>query len=167
MLARWSGWGSLPGIFDEHDNRWAVTRAELRSLLDDTEWAAARRTTLNAHYTSAEVIDAMWHAVSELGFTGGTALEPGCGSGNFIGLTPPALDVAWTGVELDPLTARITQALYPHAEIRAESFADTRIPDGSVDLTIGNVPFVFWGSETVALWARERPVVGLNVIPPA
>ncbi len=141
MLARWSGWGSLPGVFDERDQRWDRTRYQLLELLDDTEFAAARRTTLNAHYTSTEVIDAMWHAVGDLGFTAGTVLEPGCGSGNFIGHTPPGLDVEWTGVELDPLTARITRHLYPHAEIRNESFADTRISDDSLDLTIGNVPF--------------------------
>jgi N12 class adenine-specific DNA methylase len=128
-------------VFDEHDSRWAPTRAKLRGLVGDTEWAAARRSTLNAHYTSAEVITALWSTVTDVGFDGGRVLEPGCGSGNFIGLTPDGLDVAWTGVELDPLTARITAALYPHADIRAESFADTRIPDGTFDLTIGNVPF--------------------------
>jgi len=141
VLARWSGWGSLPGVFDERDQRWDRTRYQLRELLDDMDYAAARRTTLNAHYTSVEVIDAMWHAVGNLGFTGGAVLEPGCGSGNFIGRTPPGLDVAWTGIELDPLTARIARHLYPHAEIRDESFADTRLQDGSLDLTIGNVPF--------------------------
>lgn len=140
-LARWSGWGSLPGIFDERDRRWSRTREELRSLLDDDQWVAARRTTLNAHYTSAEVASALWGAVVELGFDGGRVLEPGCGSGNFIGLTPEGLDVAWTGVELDPLTARIAAVLYPQAEIRAESFAGTRFADGAFDLAIGNLPF--------------------------
>lgn len=89
VLARWSGWGSLPQLFDEDDAAYAEHRAHARRLLgDDTAWAEARRTVLNAHYSSADVVRAMWKAVQRLGFTGGRVLEPGCGSGNFIGFAP-------------------------------------------------------------------------------
>ncbi|HEY5318059.1 MAG TPA: methyltransferase domain-containing protein, partial [Solirubrobacteraceae bacterium] len=108
-------------------------------MLDADAYAAARRTTINAHYTDPQTAREMWRAVTELGFTGGRVLEPGAGSGVFIGLAPPGAEV--TGVELDPTTAAIARALYPHAGVRAESFASTRLPDGHFDLTIGNVPF--------------------------
>jgi SAM-dependent methyltransferase len=126
-------------VFDESNPRFAATRVELHTLLSDTEWAAARRTTINAHYTSAEVVQAVWSAVADLGFAGGKVLEPGCGSGNFIGFAPPGCSI--TGVELDPATAGIAAALYPSASIRAESFADTALPEDDLDLVIGNVPF--------------------------
>ena len=88
------------------------------------------------------MVAAVWAAVGRLGFTAGRVLEPGCGSGNFIGGRPGGLDAGWfTGVELDPTTAAIAAALYPSADIRAESFADTRLGDGLFDLVIGNVPF--------------------------
>lgn len=139
VLARWSGWGAIPGMFDEDDTRWAGARTELSRLLDPAAWDAAARTTINAHYTPAEIVDAIWDAVIGLGFKGGRVLEPGCGSGNFIGLAPLPVDA--TGIELDPTTAAIAAALYPSAMIRAESFADTRLPNGHFDLTVGNVPF--------------------------
>ncbi|MGI8590039.1 MAG: methyltransferase domain-containing protein, partial [Nakamurella sp.] len=139
MLAAWSSWGAIPQIFDESRDDWAAERAELRSLLSDTEWAAASRTTINAHYTDPAIVSAMWTAVGRLGLAEGQVLEPGAGSGTFIGLAPEGLRM--TGVELDPTTARIAQALYPAAEIRSESFADTRYPTGSFDAAIGNVPF--------------------------
>ncbi len=126
-------------MFDEANPRFAATRAELHTLLSEKEWAAARRTTINAHYTSAEVVQVVWSAVADLGFVGGRVLEPGCGSGNFIGFAPEGCAI--TGVELDPVTATIAAALYPAATIRAESFADTALPDGDMDLVIGNVPF--------------------------
>ena len=138
-LARWASWGAVPEVFDEANPRFASTRDELRTLLNDKEWAAARRTTINAHYTSAEVVQAIWAAVGDLGFAGGRVLEPGCGSGNFIGFAPA--DCAITGVELDPVTARIAAALYPGASILAESFAETNLAEGEMDLVIGNVPF--------------------------
>jgi N12 class adenine-specific DNA methylase/SAM-dependent methyltransferase len=141
VLARWSGWGALPGVFDERDTTWTALRGELRRHLDGRAWDAARRTVLNAHYSPAEVAEAIWTAVTELGFTGGRVLEPGCGSGNFIGLTPQGVPVEMVGVELDPTTAAIAQALYTTATIRAEGFETTRFPDGFFDLTVGNVPF--------------------------
>ena len=139
VLARWASWGAVPEVFDESNPRFGPVRAELRSLLSEKEWEAARRTTINAHYTSAEVVQAVWAAAAGLGFTGGRVLEPGCGSGNFIGFAPDGCAV--TGVELDPVTAAIAAACYPQATIRSESFADTVLPDGAMDLVIGNVPF--------------------------
>ncbi|WP_281901540.1 AAA family ATPase [Phytohabitans aurantiacus] len=142
LYARWSGWGATPALFDErpkHAGRFAAERAELQALLGDDGYRAARTTTLNAHYTDAAYVQIIWDAVMRLGFSGGRVLEPGCGSGNFLGFAPTGARLV--GVELDPTTAQITQALYPDADIRAESFADTRLPEPGFDLVIGNVPF--------------------------
>jgi N12 class adenine-specific DNA methylase/2-polyprenyl-3-methyl-5-hydroxy-6-metoxy-1,4-benzoquinol methylase len=141
-LARWSGWGAIPQMFDDSDDRFASARAELRALLGSEEaWAQARRTTLNAHYTSAVVVQAMWQAVSDLGFDGdGRVLEPGCGSGNFLGFAPAGARLV--GVELDETTAQIARHLYgERAAIHAIGFEDFRADDGSFDVVIGNVPF--------------------------
>ncbi|MGI8808932.1 MAG: DEAD/DEAH box helicase family protein, partial [Acidimicrobiales bacterium] len=140
-LARWSGWGSLPKVFDEANADYAPAREQARRLLgDEAAWTAARRTTLNAHYTPAEVVAAMWRAVGDLGFTGGQVLEPGCGSGNFVGLAPDGCEI--TGVEADATTAAVARHLYgARATIRAERFESFTAPDGHFDLVIGNVPF--------------------------
>lgn len=140
ILARWAGWGAVPDIFDDSREKWAAERTELRGLLSPEEWAAARRTVLNAHYTSAEVVSAVWAAVVGLGFTGGRVLEPGCGSGNFIGLAP-ALPLELVGIELDPITAAVAAMLYPGADIRAQGFEDTTFAPDHFDLVVGNVPF--------------------------
>lgn len=144
-LARWSGWGSLPNVFKEPPpaGKFADAQAELRDLLTPEEFAAARRTTRNAHYTDAALVGAIWEAVRGLGFNGGEVLEPGSGSGTFMGMVPEHLAPGThvTGVELDPITAAIAQALYPNHDVRAESFADTRTRDGAFDAAIGNVPF--------------------------
>ncbi|WP_375481062.1 helicase-related protein [uncultured Jatrophihabitans sp.] len=152
VLARWSGWGAVPKVFDETDEQFAAARAELRSMLDEREWRAASKTTLNAHYTDAGLAQAIWDVVAEHGLdtaaaTGGRPLrllEPGCGAGTFLGLAPDLArdtDAAVFGVELDPTTAAIAQHLYPQAQIRNESFADTRMPRDYLDLVVGNVPF--------------------------
>ncbi|MDG4785405.1 hypothetical protein O7626_05565 [Micromonospora sp. WMMD1102] len=125
VLARWSGWGAVPGVFegraDHRDHaRFEAAREQLRQLLDEREYAAAERNTLNAHYTAAAYVRAIWDAVRGLGFAGGDVLEPGCGSGTFIGLAPDGARL--TGVEVEPVTAGIAAALYPHATIRTESF---------------------------------------------
>lgn len=112
---------------------------QLRELLTDAEWSAARLTTINAHYTDPAYVGAMWSALERLGFEDGRVLEPGSGAGTFMGMAPAG--AAMTGVELDPLTAEISRGLYPLAEVRTESFADTRLPRGSFDAAIGNVPF--------------------------
>ncbi|MCL2586556.1 MAG: hypothetical protein FWE35_29360, partial [Streptosporangiales bacterium] len=151
ILARWSGWGAVPQIFDERRDEFADYRGQLRALLTEDEYTAARRTTLNAHYTDAAIARTVWDAVSDLGFSGGTVLEPGCGSGNFIGFAPSSARML--GIELDPVTAGVAAALYPHAEIRAESFADTRVQPGSFDVAIGNVPF----SNAILIDRRHNP----------
>lgn len=140
-LARWSGWGSIPHIFDEADGKRAAERAELHRLLgSDEAWAAARATTINAHYTSAEVVEAMWRIVADLGFTDGRVLEPGCGSGNFLGFAPDGVEMV--GVEMDPTTAAIAQQLYgARATIHNRPFEEFNSPDGVYDLIVGNVPF--------------------------
>jgi SAM-dependent methyltransferase len=142
VLARWAGWGAVPKVFDERDEQVVAERTELRRLLGTEEaWAQARRTTLNAHYTSASVVNAMWGAASALGVDGPVrVLEPGCGSGNFLGLAPE--DAVLTGVELDATTAKIAAHLYgARATIRTGAFEDLRVEDGAFDLVIGNVPF--------------------------
>jgi N12 class adenine-specific DNA methylase len=120
-------------------SRFPAEHAELGSLLAPEEYNAARLNTVNAHYTDTAIAQAMWDGLARFGFTGGRVFEPGCGSGNFIGLAP--LGTAMVGVELDPVTARISAAMYPHAQIRPENFKDTRLPEGSFDAAIGNVPF--------------------------
>lgn len=139
VLARYSSWGAVPQVFDESKPEWAERRAELRSVLSEREYDAARRTTINAHYTSPQYVGAIWAALEQLGFDGGRVLEPGSGLGTFIGLAPQNANMV--GVELDPTTAAISRALYPHADIRTESFADTKVPEGTFDATVGNVPF--------------------------
>lgn len=139
MLARWSSWGAVPDVFDESRQDWTTEREQLRSLLTPDEWDAAARTTINAHYTDPLIVRQMWRTMTALGFDGGRVLEPGSGLGTFLGMAPETARM--TGVELDPVTAAISRALYPHAEVRTESFADTRLPEASFDAAIGNVPF--------------------------
>ncbi|WP_416969399.1 AAA family ATPase [Streptomyces sp. 4F14] len=139
VLARWSSWGAVPEIFDPRKREFAGLRSELRSLLTEQEWYAAEATTRNAHFTDAALVEPIWQALKDLGFEEGRLLEPGCGSGNFLAFAPETAQM--TGVELDPVTAEIAAALYPDAEVRAESFVDTRYPEGYFDGAIGNVPF--------------------------
>src|SRR5690606_25694540 len=136
ILARFSSWGALAqAVFARPDYQWA--RDELAELLTDEEMTAARAATLNAHFTDAALVQQVWRAVTELGFTGGQVLEPDCGTGNFIGFAPPGANNV--GVELEPVTAAIVGLLYPQATIRVESFAKTRVVHGRFDLTVGNV----------------------------
>ena len=140
VLARWAGWGALAHAFDKHDPAGRRLHAELIGLLTDTELASARRSTLNAHYTDAGIATAMWRFAVGLGFDGGRALEPGCGTGVFLATRPDDLAIDATGVEVEPVTARIATHLHPDADIRSEGFEATRLAD-PVDLVIGNVPF--------------------------
>lgn len=127
-------------MFDEKHADWASERDELRNLLSEEEFAAARRGVLDAHYTNTDYVAPIWDALNRLGFDGGRVLEPGCGSGNFIGYAPTTAHMV--GIELDPTTAAIAQALYPDDEIRAESFTETRLgAEGYFDAAVGNVPF--------------------------
>lgn len=139
VLARWSGWGATARVFDDNRDQFAWARDELRGLMSEAEVRAAARNTINAHYTDLALVRRVWDAVQALGFAGGQVLEPGCGSGNFLALAPEGAQLV--GVELDPTAAAIAQALYPDAQVLAESFADTRAAEGSVDVVVGNVPF--------------------------
>ncbi|MGO9954738.1 MAG: helicase-related protein [Solirubrobacteraceae bacterium] len=137
-LAAWSSWGAVPEIFDETRAEWAQGREQLHELLGEQGYVAARRTTINAHYTHPAIARAMWALAAELGFEGGRVLEPGCGAGVFIGLAPVGAEM--TGVELDVTTAAIAQQHHPDARIISRSFAQYQ-PRGTFDLTVGNVPF--------------------------
>jgi N12 class adenine-specific DNA methylase len=141
-LVRYVGWGGLSHIFSPATD-WQKENLELSALLSEEEFRAARASTLNAHYTSGEVIHAMYAAAERLGFDGGRILEPSCGIGHFIGFMPEAVhaESIITGIEIDPLTAQIAKALYPDADIRNESFEKASVTDGFYDLAISNIPF--------------------------
>lgn len=138
VLARWSGWGSLPEVFERRPG-FEDVHDGLRELLDERAWREASVNTLNAHYTDVGLVEAIWDAVGDLGVTSGTVLEPGCGIGTFIGRAPDGVDMV--GVELDSTTAAISGLLYPHATIRNEGFERTNLAEGTFHAAIGNVPF--------------------------
>ena len=142
ILSRYVGWGGLPQVFDGNNPQWAEEFAQLQKLLSPEEYEAAKATTLNAHYTSPTVIQAIYQAVENMGFRTGNILEPSCGIGNFFGLVPESMkDSHLYGVELDPLTGRIAQQLYQQSSIAVQGFENTELPDSFFDLAIGNVPF--------------------------
>jgi N12 class adenine-specific DNA methylase len=142
ILSRYVGWGGLPQVFDDKNGQWAGEYIELKSLLSDTEYAAARASTLNAHYTSPVVIQAIYTALENIGFSGGNILEPGCGPGAFLGLLPDSMaGCELYGVELDSITGRIATQLYPDAHIQVQGFEETEFEDNFFDVAIGNVPF--------------------------
>lgn len=146
VLARFTGWGSMPGAFNDISpdaGQWTKERDEIRELLTESEWISAADSTLNAHYTSQRVVDVVWRAVQRIGFRGGRVLEPSMGIGNFFGLMPTALrgSTHRTGVELDSLTARMAAHLYPKSSVLSQGFETFSAPDGSFDLVVGNVPF--------------------------
>ncbi|RJO77644.1 helicase [Nocardia panacis] len=138
VIAAWSGWGALPGIFTD-DPDLATERTALSNLLNPAEWARARESTLTAHYTDPGVSQAIWDALGRAGFSGGRVLEPGCGAGIFLGQAPET--ALMVGVEQDPITARVAAALYPSAQVRCEGFEDTRVDAGAFTAAVGNVPF--------------------------
>lgn len=139
ILACWSGWGAIPEVLDHRVETYSRQRAYLRQMLTDAQYRAAEASVLNAHYTDPAIAETMWHAVQSAGFSGGRVLEPGCGSGHFIGLAPP--NAQMVGVENDPITAAVAAHLYPSAQIRLEGFETTRVPNGSFAAVVGNVPF--------------------------
>ena len=142
VLSKYVGWGALPMAFDETNEQWKSEYAELRELLTDEEYTAARASTLNAHYTSPTVIQAMYSALAGFGFKTGNILEPSCGVGNFFGMLPDEMRGSKLyGVELDPLTGRIAKQLYQNAKIAVQGFEETNLPDSFFDVAIGNVPF--------------------------
>ena len=141
VLSRYVGWGGLADAFDESKQNWAAEFRELRELLTPEEYAAARASTLNAHYTSPTVIKAIYEAVGNMGFQSGNILEPSMGVGNFFGCLPETMQGSKLyGVELDTITGRIAKQLYPKADITIAGFETTDRKD-FYDLAVGNVPF--------------------------
>ena len=141
VLAQYVGWGGLADAFDPNKDNWAKEYTELKGMLSEDEYAAARGSVLNAHYTSPTVIRAIYDAVEKMGFRSGNILEPSMGVGNFFGMLPDTMqDSRLYGVELDSITGRIAQKLYPQADITVAGFETTDRRD-FYDLAIGNVPF--------------------------
>ena len=141
LLSQYVGWGGLPDAFDPEKPAWAAEYSELKELLTPEEYAAARASTLNAHYTSPTVIKAIYEAVGRMGFQTRNILEPSCGVGNFFGMLPESMAGSKLyGVELDSISGRIAQQLYPKADITVAGFETTDRRD-FYDLAVGNVPF--------------------------
>ena len=141
VLSQYVGWGGLADAFDPGKDSWAKEYAELKGLLSEDEYAAARSSTLNAHYTAPVVIRSIYEAVEKMGFRSGNILEPSMGVGNFFGMLPDSMaDSRLYGVELDSITGRIAKMLYPQADITVAGFETTDRRD-FYDLAVGNVPF--------------------------
>lgn len=138
ILSRYVGWGGLADCFDERHGKYL----ELKSLLDEDEYAAARASSLTAFYTSPVIIGAMYQALSQMGFTEGNLLEPACGVGNFIGMVPDSMaGIKAYGVEIDSISGRIAGQLYQNSSIAVAGFEKVQMPDSFFDAAIGNVPF--------------------------
>ena len=157
ILSKYVGWGGLADAFGKPVSNYASRKIEyeavkgleaefeeLKSVLTEEEYKSARESTKNAHYTSIEVIKAMYDGLKQLGFTGGRMLEPSSGVGNFVGAMPADMTShvkSWTMVELDNITGLFAKYLYPNADVRIQGFEEANIPDGYMDVAIGNVPF--------------------------
>ena len=142
ILSRYVGWGGLADAFDETKAAWETEYLELKTVLTPEEYAAARASTLNAHYTQPIVIESMYQVLENLGFTKGNILEPSMGVGNFFGMIPENLNQSKLyGVELDSISGRIAKLLYPDANIQIKGFEKTDYPNDFFDVAIGNVPF--------------------------
>ena len=141
VLSQYVGWGGLADVFDPNKENWSAEYTQLKGLLTEEEYAAARASTLNAHYTSPVVIRSIYDAVEKMGFQSGNILEPSMGIGNFFGMLPSGMaDSRLYGVELDSITGRIAKKLYPQADITVAGFETTDRRD-FYDLAVGNVPF--------------------------
>ena len=143
ILAHYSGWGGIADAFDSTKENWSREYAELKDLLTDKEYSAARESTLTAFYTEPYIIKNIYTALENMGFTGGEILDPAMGTGNFFGNLPAEMaeNSRLYGVELDSLTARIAKELYPEAKIQNRGFERTKFENGTFDVIIGNVPF--------------------------
>jgi hypothetical protein len=144
ILVKYAGWGGIPQVFaQEPPDDWREEHTQIAQLLSKDEFDAARASTLNAHYTAPKIVQAMYAAVERLGFEGGRILEPSCGLGHFVGLMPDGMHARsqFTGIELDSITARLAQKLYPGTDIRQGAYEDAELNDGAFDLAISNVPF--------------------------
>lgn len=143
ILAKYIGWGGLANAFDSSKNDWSNEYAELKRLLTPEEYASARASTLNAHFTSYTVINSIYSALENMGFNGGKILEPALGTGNFFGSMPEEMrnNSKLSGVELDSITGRIANLLYPSANIQIKGYEDTNFENNSFDVAVSNVPF--------------------------
>ncbi|MBQ8878981.1 MAG: DUF3849 domain-containing protein, partial [Lachnospiraceae bacterium] len=142
ILAKYVGWGGLADAFDETKANWASEYKELKELLSPEEYASARESTLNAHYTSPVIIKSIYDAIDKRGFSKGNILEPAVGTGNFFGMLPEKMQESKLyGVELDGLTGRIARRLYPNADVKITGFEKTDYPNDFFDVAVGNVPF--------------------------
>ncbi len=142
ILSQYVGWGGLADAFDESKSAWAGEYRELKELLSDAEYASARESTLNAHYTSPVIIRSIYEVLENMGFEKGNVLEPAMGIGNFFGMLPEKMQESRLyGVELDGITGRIAKQLYPKADIKITGFEKTDYPNDFFDAAIGNVPF--------------------------
>ena len=146
VLAEYSGWGGLSAAFDEKNESWQKEYSLLKELLPEEEYQSAIGSTLNAHYTGAEIIRGVYQILSQMGFSGGKVLEPSMGTGHFFGLMPDSMaqKSTLTGVELDSISGRIAQLLYPSANITIDGFEKTKAVN-TYDLAVGNVPFGKYG----------------------
>ena len=143
ILAKYIGWGGLANAFDSSKNDWSNEYAELKRLLTPEEYASARASTLNAHFTSYTVINSIYFALENMGFNGGKILEPALGTGNFFGSMPEEMrnNSKLSGVELDSITGRIANLLYPSANIQIKGYENTTFENNSFDIAVSNVPF--------------------------
>ena len=142
ILSQYVGWGGLADAFDENKGNWADEYTQLKGLLTDEEYRAARESTLNAHYTSPVIIRSIYEALGNMGFEKGNVLEPAMGVGNFFGMLPEKMqDSRLYGVELDDITGRIAKQLYPKADVRISGFEKTDFQNDFFDVAVGNVPF--------------------------
>lgn len=143
-LSKYVGWGGLKNVFAVNDPKWAKEQKQLKALLTEEEYEAAARSMLDAFYTEPYIVRSMYKFLADHGVTGGALVEPSCGTGNFIGAMPESFREGVhniTMVELDPITASIAKYLYPRADVRNSGFESTNIPENSVDVIVGNVPF--------------------------
>ena len=142
ILSQYVGWGGLADAFDESKGNWSDEYVQLKGLLTDEEYKAARESTLNAHYTSPVIIRGIYEALGNMGFEKGNVLEPAMGVGNFFGMLPEKMqDSRLYGVELDDITGRIARQLYPKADVRISGFEKTDFQNDFFDVAVGNVPF--------------------------
>lgn len=140
VLSGYTGWGAIPQAFDSDNKEWSGEYAELKNLLTDEEYSAARRSTMNAHFTTPVIINAIYEGLANIGFESGKILEPAMGIGNFFGAMPEAMRKSELhGVELDSLTGRIAKQLYPGADIQIKGFEKTGFENDSFDAIVGNV----------------------------
>ena len=136
-LSKYAGWGGLARVFEPNDKYYS----EVKELLTEDEFENAKRSTLTAFYTSPVIIKEMYSKLSEMGFDNGKLLEPSCGVGNFIGMIPENMNAKVSGVELDSLTGRMAQKIYPNADIQVCGFENAKLKDNTFDVAVGNVPF--------------------------